>query len=122
MFGSLTKSDMERICRAAAMPPVHRETLDDGREIFIADGFSLPPHHTHRHFGIGPKEFPYGCYATMWWAARGEDKLDIGAPLYFDVGHDFSLPREAKQKARIRAAIKHAKALFERQKKVRLDG
>lgn len=115
--GKLNKADMERICRAAAMPPVWRETLEDGREIFIADGFSLPPHFTHRHFGIGPKQFPKGCYATMWWAGKGEDDLDIGAPLYFDLFHDPSLPKSSKQRARINAALQHAKAHFERKKK-----
>lgn len=117
MFGKITKTDMERICRSAAMPPVHRDTLSDGREIFIADGFSLPPHWMHRHFGIAPKDFPYGCYATMWWAARGDEELDVGAPLYFDINHDPSLPRESKQRARINAAIKHAKEHFKRIKK-----
>lgn len=117
MFGRITKADMERICRHAAMPPVHRETLDDGREIFIADGFSMPPHRMHRHFGIGPTAFPYGAYATMWWAAKGEDQLLVGAPLYFDIGHDPSIPRESKQRARINAAIKDAKDHFKRLKK-----
>ncbi len=117
MFGKITKTDMERMCRDAAMPPVHRETLADGREIFVADGFSLPPHFMHRHFGITPKDFPYGCYATMWWAAKGEDRLDVGAPLYFDVGHDPKIPRDRKQKARIRAAVKHARDHFEKIRK-----
>jgi hypothetical protein len=119
MFGKVTKADMERICRAAAMPPVWRETLEDGREIFIADGFTLPPHWMHRHFGIGPTSFPYGAYATMWWAAKGEDELAVGAPLYFDVGHDPSIPRSSKQRARINAAVKHAKEHFAQIKKAK---
>jgi hypothetical protein len=122
MFGTMTKADMERICRAAAMPPVARETLDDGHEIFIADGFSLPPHWMHRHFGIEPTDFPRGAYATIWWAAKGEAGLDVGAPLYFDVGHDPSIPRESKQRARINAAIKDAKDHFARARKARLNG
>lgn len=109
---------MERMCRAAAMPPVHRTTVD-GHEVFVADGFSLPPHFMHRHFGITPRDFPHGCYATMWWAAKGEDQLDIGAPLYFDIAHDPSIPRESKQRARINAAVKHARGHFKRLKKVR---
>lgn len=117
MFGRITKTDMERMCRNAAMLPVHRATFDDGREIFIADGFSLPPHFAHRHFGVEPKDFPYGCYATMWWAAKGEDELHIGAPLYFDIAHDPSLPRESKQRARVNAAVKHAKDHFAAMKK-----
>lgn len=121
MLGKITKADMERMCRAAAMPPVHRDTLADGREIFIADGFSLPPHYAHRHFGVTPKDFPDGAYATMWWAGRGEDQLDVGAPLYFDVGHDPSIPRESKQKARINAAMKHAKEHFALIKKARAN-
>lgn len=119
MFGKVTKADMERICRAAAMPPVHRDKLADGREIFVADGFSLPPHYMHRHFGITPSDFPYGAYATMWWAATGDEQLEVGAPLYFDVAHDPSMPSGSKQKARINAAIKHAKQHFARLKKIR---
>ena len=119
---TITKADMERICRAAAMPPVWRATLDDGREIFIADGFSLPPHRMHRHFGVEPSDFPHGAYATMWWAAKGDEQLDVGAPLYFDVGHDPSIPREAKQRARIDAAIKHATDDMFARRKARLNG
>lgn len=113
----LKKADMERICRQAAMKPVHRATLEDGREVFIADGFSLPPHYMHRHFGVEPKDFPHGAYATMWWATKGEEDLAIGAPLYFDIGHDPSIPRESKQRARINAAVEHAKKHFARMKK-----
>lgn len=112
MFGKITKADMERICRAAAMPPVWRDTLEDGREIFVADGFSMPPHRMHRHFGIGPDQFPYGAYATMWWASRGEDDLFVGAPLYFEAGHDPKYSAADKKRMRINAALKHAKDLL----------
>lgn len=102
------KHKIERICRAAGMKPVTREKID-GVEIFIADGFSLMPHRHYRRFGVEPHEFPQGMYVTLWWASKGDEKLDIGQPLFFDVMRNPEYANGSKQRARINAALKTAR-------------
>ncbi len=76
----MQKDPIEAICRKAGLAPARRETIR-GRDVFVADGFSLLPHVTFRRFGIDQHDFPTGCHATIWWCARGEDKVDVGAPI-----------------------------------------
>ena len=98
------------------MVPVKRTNID-GAEVFIADGFSSPPHVRLRKF-LTADEFPFGCYASLWWASKGEDKLDTGQPLFFD-----ALSADSRnQHARINAAIKEARKFLTERKRVRLDG
>lgn len=112
----MNKHKIEDICRRAGMVPVKRDNID-GAEVFIADGFSSPPHVTLRRF-LDDKEFPFGCYATLWWVSKGEDKLDTGQPLFFD-----ALKADSRsQHARVNTAIKEATLFLRRRKKVRLDG
>lgn len=113
----ISKHGIERICRQAGMKPVRRGNIN-GAEVFIADGFSAPPHQHYRRFGIGPEQFPGGMYVTLWWLSRGEDKLDIGQPLFFELLHDRQFSGGSKQLARINAAMKEAKTFLERRKKV----
>ena len=112
----LTKRDMERICRDGGQKPVRRETIA-GHEVFIADGFSLPPHYKIRHFGVGPMAHPHGCYTTMWFCAKGEELLGNGGFLICDAFHDPSLSKESKQRARINSALGEARQYFEDRKK-----
>lgn len=111
-----SKNRIEFICRNAGMKPVKRDSIE-GVEIFIADGFSLAPHRAYRRFGIDEREFPRGMYATLWWASKGDEKLDIGQPLFFDVFHDPEYSREDKQRARIAAALKEAGKFLAKRKK-----
>lgn|SRR5262245_56967952 len=104
----LTKNDIERIVRAGNLEPVKRGNIE-GAEVFIADGTSMPPHMAYRRFGIGPEQFPGGMYVTMWWLARGEDKLDIGSFLFFELLHDPCFTSAGKKRARINSAMKDAK-------------
>lgn len=112
----MDKHAIERICRSAGMRPETRTQIE-GAEIFIADGFSLPPHRAYQRLGIEPTEFPSGMYCTLWWASRGEDKLDIGQPLFFDVFHDKGRTPDGRKIARVNAAVKEAKAFLQRRKK-----
>ncbi len=116
----MKKNKIERICRTAGMKPVRRDSIN-GVEVFIADGFSLPPHRAYRRFGIGPMEFPKGMYATLWWVSQGEDKLDTGQPLFFDVFHDPQYANGSKQLARINSAMTEARTFLESRKRARLD-
>lgn len=112
------KDKIERICRDAGMTPAKRDNIE-GAEVFIADGFSLPPHRAYRRFGIGPKQFPTGMYATLWWVSRGEDKLDIGSALFFELLHDPQYSGADKKRGRINAALKDAKDFLDGRKRRR---
>ena len=110
------KSKIETMCRAAGMVPAKRARVD-GAEVFVADGFSAPPHFAYRRFGIGPEQFPFGMFATLWWASKGDEKLDTGQPLFFDAFHDPQYSPEGKKRARINTAMKEAKSFLARRKK-----
>ena len=118
MVQVITKAAMESMCRAAGMAPVSRTTID-GAEVFIADGFAAHPAITFQKFGIGPDDFPGGCYATLWMVSRGEDKLDIAQPMFFELLHDPHMSSAGKKYARINAAVNAAKEFLDRRKKVR---
>lgn len=113
---AITKNKMERMCRSAGMLPVARRTVD-GREVFIADGRSATPARTFSKFGVDENDFPGGCYATMYFVGRREDKMEIGHIMFFDLFHNPELSHGAKQQARINSAVKHAEALITRMKR-----
>lgn len=115
---ALTKDKMESMCRAAGMKPVHRTTID-GAEVFIADGQSGTPERTFQKFGVDQSDFPGGCYATFYFVTHREDRLDVGQMLFFDLFHNPEMSHESKQLARINTAVKEAKQLLERRRKVR---
>lgn len=102
------KDRLEKICREANMAPQHREHWQN-YDIFVADGFSQPPHDAHRRFGIESYEYPNGVYATMWWVGRENEKLDIGQTLYFGHSHNPELDLASKRQARINAAVSQAR-------------
>lgn len=111
----MQKDAVERMCRAAGMVPVRRTTID-GAEVFIADGFAANPSITFQKFGIEQNDFPGGCFATLWWVSRQEDKLDIGQPLFFELFHDRHMSSEGKQYARVNSAVNEAKKFLDRRK------
>lgn len=113
---AIGKNKIETMCRNAGMAPAKRATID-GAEVFIADGFSAPPHWIYRHFGIGPTQFPFGMFATLWWASKGDEKLDTGQPLFFDAFHDPQYSAADKKRARVNTAIKEAREFLRSRKK-----
>ena len=110
------KNKIERMCRNAGMKPVRRDNLE-GVEVFIADGFSLPPHQNYRRFDIGPLDFPKGMYVTLWWASKGDEKLDAGQPLFFDAFHNPEYANGSKKVARVNSAMAAAKSFLDSRKK-----
>ena len=110
------KQRIEDICRSAGMVPVARDNIN-GTELFIADGFSAPPHHAFRRFDVGPTDFPYGMYITLWWVSRGDEKLDTGQPLFFDAFHDSEYSLADKKLARINSAKQTAVEFLQKRKK-----
>ena len=111
-----SKNKIERICRDAGMLPVQRGNIY-GSEVFVADGPSMPPHLPFRRFGIGPEQFPGGMYVTLWWVSKGDEKLDTGRPLFFELLHDPEYGPEGKQRARINAALLDAADYLESRRK-----
>lgn len=91
-------------------------------ELYIADGFTANPHEAFWRFGIDKGEFPFGCFVTMWWTAKGEDQFDIGVPLFFEAFHNPELPgQDVKKMARINTAIKEASGFLKRRKKAKAN-
>lgn len=75
-----------------------------GKDVFIADGFSTPPHINFHLFGLGPDEFPFGCFLTVWFSAGEKSEIEQGAHLAFD-----AIQADSRdQPARLRAAIADA--------------
>lgn len=107
----LGKSKIEQMCRAAGVIPVKRATVQ-GREVFIADGFTATPAVTFQKFDVEEKDFPFGCFGTFWWTFESEDKFSLGRPLFFDAFHDKGYSPESKQGMRIRAALKDAEEMI----------
>lgn len=109
----MDKSKIESICERAGMKPAKRERWRD-YEIFVADGFSLPPHRSFQRFGVDANDFPSGMYATLWWVSKKTEKLDTGQPIFFDAFHnpEYSLPN--KKAARINTALREAEGFLKR--------
>lgn len=102
----MNKAKIEAMFRNAGLQPEERRTVRD-YSVFIADGFSLPPHHRIARFGVEPMDFPRGCYVTFWWAGKDE-KLHAGRPLMFEALHENQYDLTTKKRARINAALKDA--------------
>lgn len=112
----MDKDRIERICRTAGMRPEKRVPFKS-YEIFVADGFSLPPHRNFQRFGVEPLDFPSGMYATLWWVSKHEDKLDTGQPIFFDAFHNPEYSTETKKQARINTALREAEGFLKRRAK-----
>jgi len=102
----VNKDKIEQIFRNAGLTPEARQSVKD-YNVFLADGFSLPPHRRIARFGVGPEDYPRGCYVTFWWAGRDE-RLHAGRPLFFDAHHERAYDFETRKKARLTAALKDA--------------
>ncbi len=113
----MNKDIIEKICRNVGLKPERREQVR-GAEIFVADGFSAPPHNDYRRFGIDPTDFPFGCYVTLWWVSKGSEELDTGQPVFFDAFHNPEYDITTKKLARLNTAMREAKGFLERRKAV----
>lgn len=101
---------IEEMCAKAGMQPIARSKAGD-YDIYVSDGFSLPPHRAFNKFGVDPDEFKNGCYVTFWWLMRGEENLLVAAPAIFDVYHDMSYDPATKKQMRANKAIEDATAI-----------
>ncbi len=102
------KDKLEKSFREAGTAPMLREKMGN-YDLFIADGFSNPPHLSYQRFGIEPNEFPAGMYVTFWFLGKDEH-LHIGRPMFFHID-EFKLER------RLNAARKDAKQALKKLRK-----
>lgn len=120
----MSKEVIERCCRNAGLSPEKRSVID-GYDLFVADGF-VPADKCHPYFwrfGITETDFPMGMWATIYWLAQGEDKVEMGQPLFFEAFHNPELGDAAtRKKARLNTAAKEAKGFLQRRKRVRENG
>lgn len=117
----ISKDRIEAMCREARAKPERRLPLRD-YELLISDGFSLPPHAAYRRFGVDADEYPSGCYVTLWWLMKGEDRLFGGGRCIFDAFHDPEYDIATRKQARINTAIQKAEEFVGQLRKVRLNG
>lgn len=117
----MNKDKVEQIFRNAGLKPEARVSHVKGYDVFIADGFSLPPHHKIRRFDVDADEYPRGCYVTFWWAGKDEG-LHAGRPLFFDALHERQYDLETRKKARLTAALKDAEGHIDAWKRNALNG
>ena len=116
----MNKDKVEAIFRKAGLMPAAREKVRE-YNVFVADGFSLPPHHKLSRFGVDPEDFPKGCYITFWWAGKDES-LHAGRPLFFDALHNNDYDLTTKRQARLSAALKDADGHIQAWQRNRLNG
>lgn len=95
----MKKDDLERVFRSFGTVPVLREKMG-AYDLYVADGFSKPPHIRLQKFGIEPDDFPNGMFVTVWWIGKDETLL-VGQPIFFEL-------TEIVQKSRINAARRTA--------------
>lgn len=103
----MNKDKIEQMCRKAGLIPARRETIK-GHDVCVADGFSQEPHITFARMGVSEGEFPNGAYVTMWWAAQGEQRMQMAEPLFFEPRHDPEYDLITKKRARVNTAIQRA--------------
>jgi len=97
-------AEFEKILSFAGIVPVARVTIE-GEDVFVADGF-VPPskQESLKRFGVGPMEYPYGCYMTI---SVSEDKARGWDTQYAvcDAFHDPGYSPETKQGMRVKTII-----------------
>lgn len=109
-----TKDRIEGMCRAAGLKPADRRMVRD-YDLMLADGFTLAPHAPWRRFGISPADFPRGAYVTFWWLMKGEERLFVAGPIFFDIDHNPEyIDPETKRRARLNRAAKDAETFVKR--------
>jgi hypothetical protein len=114
----LDRTKIEAICDAAQLRLEKRLRVEN-YELFIAAGESKPPHFRYQRFGVEPTEFPLGCFVTIWWLMKDEDKLVVAVPAFYEKNHEAYLTDEGRLKARVNRCAQEAVAFLESRKRAR---
>lgn len=117
----LNRQTVERMMTDAQMRPETKQSYK-GQQIFIADGFSKTPAVHYRKLGIEPGEFPNGVHCTIWFVGVGEEKLDAGAPAFFEPNHNPEWDEDTKKSKRIEKVLENAKNFIDARAKARSGG
>lgn len=117
----ITKDTIEAMCREAKARPEKRLKVRD-YDLLISDGFSLPPHVAYRRFGVDAEDYKFGCYVTLWWLMKGEDRMFGGGCAVFDAFHDPHLSLDTRKTARVNTAVQKARDFVSQLRKVKLNG
>jgi hypothetical protein len=117
----IDKEVIERCCRLARMTPEKRARVGE-HDVFVADGFHPQPFPAFERMGVKENEFPMGCYATTWWTAQGEDKVEMGTIFFCEPFHDPGYTVETKKQARINTALREAEGFLKRREQQHVAG
>jgi len=121
----MNKERLENWVRRVGMKPALKKTFRGG-EIFVADGKAdnRTKASLLKRGAINLGEFPDGFYMTTWFYATGEDVVQCGPLLFFDVNHDKEQgwDDETKRRARINTAVAEARGFIESVERVKRDG
>lgn len=115
---ALTKNTLARMCAMAGMQPEVRTNYKQ-YDVFIADGFTDRPGVVLKKFGVGPEDYPFGAYITMWAVAKGEDHIEVASILTEDSFQGHGL---AAKQTRIKAALYKAGEFIARRERVSKSG
>jgi len=105
----MNKDEVEQSFRRGGTTPVLREKVGD-YDVFIADGFSKPPHLRLQRFGIEPDQYPGGAYCTIWWCGKDE-VLYLGRPIFFDATELTDPSRASRVRVAKEDAERHIKMI-----------
>lgn len=107
----MNKCKMEDMFVSAGFQPIERAKHGE-YDIYIADGFSRPPHHAlQSKFGFDKDDYEFGCYVTFWLLYKGGELQSNG-------GFVVCEPDQVNPRLRAKAAIKHAVGFLETRKRV----
>lgn len=111
----MNKGQMETMFSNAGFRAIERARHGD-YDIYIADGFSRPPHHAlQAKFGFKEDDYEFGCYVTFWLLYKGGE-------LQCDGGFVVCEPDQVNARLRAKAAIKHAVGFIETRKRIAASG
>jgi hypothetical protein len=104
----MNKQQIEDMCRRGGLTPADKFSLY-GVDVIVADGkVQAKDVDKFRRFGAEHSDFPWGCYATFWFAMKDDKQHALGRPLFFKLDHEKDLDERSKKDRRISAARKDA--------------
>lgn len=82
----MDKDTVEDKFRRMGAVPITRDVIGE-YNLYIADGYSAPPHLNMQKLGIKPDEFPFGMQVVPYFLGKGE-KLYFGSVNFYSSATD----------------------------------